>query len=104
MTHRAMPAASGPPYRTGRFFDSESVGHAMEKVTTGPDDRLFRLFERFDTNKDGRIDEKEFGEILDRLGWNSPLEIRSLEFAAVDSDSDGLVDFRELADWWLDQN
>jgi len=71
---------------------------------TGPQDRLRRIFERFDTNRDGRIGEQEFGAILDRLGWDSPPEVRSLEFAAIDSNSDGLVEFQEFADWWLDQN
>ncbi len=67
-------------------------------------DALFRLFERLDINKDGQLDEAEFGEILERLGWDSPAEVRSLEFAAMDGDSDGLVGFEEFADWWLDQN
>lgn len=67
-------------------------------------DKLLRLFERFDVNRDGLIDEHEFSNILDRLGWTSPEEVRSLEFAAIDSDSDGLVEFQEFADWWLDQN
>ena len=69
-----------------------------------PVEKLFGLFERFDVNEDGLIDEEEFGNILNRLGWTSPDEVRSLEFAAIDSDSDGLVGFQEFADWWLDQN
>lgn len=86
------------------FFESIQVGNAMEKVGTEPDDSLLRVFERFDANKDGLIDEGEFGRILDRLGWDSPVEMRSLEFAAIDCNSDGLVEFQEFADWWLDQN
>ena len=75
----------------------------MEKEETERNEKLLRRFERFDKNKDGMIDEKEFGEMLDGLGWESPVETRSLEFAAIDSDLDGLVDFKEFADWWLDQ-
>ena len=55
------------------------------------------------TDKDGLIDETEFGGMLDDLGWESPAETRSLEFAAIDGDLDGQVDFQEFADWWLDQ-
>ena len=76
----------------------------MEDDTTGQGDSLLPLFERFDTDKDGLIDEKEFGEILDSLGWSSPTEVRSLEFAAIDSNSDGLVEYQEFADWWLDHD
>lgn len=76
----------------------------MAKADTGSTDRILRLFQRFDTNGDGFIDEDEFGEILKSLGWDSPEEIRCLEFAMVDTDSDGQVDFREFADWWRDQN
>lgn len=66
--------------------------------------KLLRLFERFDVNDDGLIDEEEFGNILNALGWSSPAEVRSLEFAAIDRDSDGLVGIQEFADWWLDHN
>ncbi len=86
------------------LFDSDKVGNAVEKAGTELTDELFRLFERFDTNGDGLIDEAEFGEILASLGWDSPVELRSLEFAAIDSNADGLLEFQEFADWWLDQN
>lgn len=76
----------------------------MEKAGTGAGDNLSQLFESFDTNKDGLIDEEEFGAIMEKLGWHSPAEVRSLEFAAIDSNSDGLVEFQEFAKWWLDRD
>jgi len=76
----------------------------MKKSGAGQDDKLFRLFESMDTNKDGMLNENEFSQILELLGWDSPAELRSLEFAAVDVNGDGLVEFEEFADWWLDQN
>jgi len=76
----------------------------MKKSGAGQDDKLFRLFESMDTNKDGMLNENEFSQILELLGWDSPVELRSLEFAAVDVNGDGLVEFEEFADWWLDQN
>jgi calcium-binding protein CML len=71
---------------------------------TGAEERLQRVFQRFDRNGDGRIDESEFDAILDHLRWDSPAEIRSLEFAAIDGNGDGLVELEEFARWWLDQN
>jgi len=76
----------------------------MKKSGAGQDDKLLRLFESMDTNKDGMLNENEFSQILELLGWDSPAELRSLEFAAVDVNADGLVEFEEFADWWLDQN
>ena len=75
----------------------------MENEKIERNERLRRRFESFDKNKDGLIDEEEFGGMLDDLGWESPAETRSLEFAAIDGDLDGQVDFQEFADWWLDQ-
>ncbi len=75
----------------------------MEKTDTTSSDRVLDLFQRFDANGDGFIDEDEFGEILKSLGWDSSAEVRSLEFALIDQNSDGLVDFQEFADWWRDQ-
>ena len=63
---------------------------------------LLELFEHFDRNGDGRIDEDEFGQILDKLGSESSPEVRSLEFAAMDANADGEVEFKEFADWWFD--
>ena len=76
----------------------------MEKEKTEQNERLRRHFKSFDKNNDGLIDEEEFSEMLDGLGWDSPVETRSLEFAAIDNDSDGLVDFQEFVDWWLDKD
>ena len=85
-------------------MDTLQVGKTVEKRDTAADKGLRLLFERFDATGDGLIDEKEFGQILDELGWDSPAEVRSLEFAAVDDNADGLVDFEEFAAWWHDQN
>ncbi len=85
-------------------LDGKEASCPMTDSGTGPEKRLQRIFERFDRNGDGRIDEAEFGAILDDLRWESPAEIRSLEFAAIDGNEDGLVEFDEFARWWLDQN
>lgn len=74
----------------------------MTMITAELEAELIRLFNRFDTDKSGFIDEKEFGLILDSLGYDETAEIRSLEFAAIDDDEDGRLSFREFADWWLD--
>ncbi|MGB5739343.1 MAG: EF-hand domain-containing protein [Woeseia sp.] len=74
----------------------------MTTITAEMEAELVRLFNRFDVNKNGFIEEREFGQILDSLGYGEAPEIRSLEFAAIDDDDDGRIRFREFADWWLD--
>ena len=76
----------------------------MTESGTRPGDRLQQVFDRFDENGDGRIDEAEFGAILEHLRWDSSAEVRSLEFAAIDGNADGLVEYDEFARWWMDQN
>lgn len=65
---------------------------------------FLELFEHFDANGDGRIDESEFAAILSVLGWDSSPETRSLEFSAIDHDEDGLVEQAEFIAWWLDKD
>jgi len=74
----------------------------MTDSPTDKTDALFHLFSRFDTNGDGLVDEDEFREILRSLGGTSSDEVLSLEFAAIDTDTDGVVGFQEFMDWWLD--
>ena len=74
----------------------------MTTNLTEKDDALFRLFTRFDRNGDGLVGKAEFRAILEALGDNPSHEILSLEFAAMDTNSDGMIDFREFKAWWLD--
>ena len=66
------------------------------------EDALLGLLSRFDANSDGLIDESEFRTIVESLGENPSKEVLSLEFAAIDRNSDGRVVFQEFKDWWLD--
>ncbi len=74
----------------------------MTTVTAEMEAELIRLFNRFDINGNGYIEEAEFHKILDSLGYDESNEVRSLEFAAIDDDEDGKVRFQEFSDWWMD--
>ncbi|MFK7830197.1 MAG: EF-hand domain-containing protein [Congregibacter sp.] len=76
----------------------------MSEESTEQTQRIMKLFEHFDANDDGRIDESEFAAILSVLGWDSPRATQSLEFAAIDGDEDGLVEPDEFIGWWLDRD
>jgi len=69
---------------------------------TTEESQLRETFSRFDDDKDGLIDEGEFLIILQSLGEDPLNEVLSLEFAAIDANADGMVDFTEFKAWWLD--
>ena len=53
-----------------------------------------------DRNRDGRIDFKEFSQLMQGLEAGlSAAELR-LGFQEIDTDANGLIDFREFVDWW----
>ncbi|HVJ14458.1 MAG TPA: EF-hand domain-containing protein [Polyangiaceae bacterium] len=57
-------------------------------------------FDRCDHDGNGKIDEKEFGEMLDGLGLGySPAQVRAA-FEGVDVNGSGLIDYDEFARWW----
>jgi len=74
----------------------------MTKTTQEMRIELVRLFARFDSDGNGRIDVQEFQKILAALGEHSSGNALAKLFAAVDQDGDGSVQFEEFVDWWLD--
>ena len=70
------------------------------------DDSLVALrghFQRFDQDGNGYIDVNEFREVLRALGEDPPTSVVELNFAAIDTNEDGVVNFSEFSKWWLDQ-
>jgi calmodulin len=74
----------------------------MNDEAQGAYPELLALFRRFDANDDGRIDESEFRKLLIETGNESSEEVFSLQFALIDENYDGLVDFEEFVGWWND--
>eukprot|EP00927_Polykrikos_kofoidii_P044509 TRINITY_DN38455_c0_g1_i1.p1 TRINITY_DN38455_c0_g1~~TRINITY_DN38455_c0_g1_i1.p1 ORF type:complete len:397 (+),score=48.10 TRINITY_DN38455_c0_g1_i1:41-1192(+) len=67
----------------------EHVDPAEEHVT--------RVFRRYDTNGDGRIDEEELRNCLHALGMNSSFIASFLE--ENDTNGDGVIDYEEFVQW-----
>lgn len=63
-------------------------------------DELEQAFARFDSDSNGEIDRKEFGELLDAMGSKMTEPDRDIGFALIDKDEDGFIDKDELAGWW----
>ncbi|KAL5973662.1 hypothetical protein ACLOJK_030316 [Asimina triloba] len=60
-----------------------------------------KVFDRFDTNKDGKISASEMGHVLRALG-SSPTddEIKRM-MDEIDTDGDGFIDLKEFADFHM---
>lgn len=74
----------------------------LRKITPKQDDdpeldRVMEIFEKFDTNGDGIMDNTEFAACLKALGLSGSLVKTFLE--AVDKDGDGEVQYAEFAKW-----
>ncbi|KAK9061853.1 hypothetical protein SSX86_019037 [Deinandra increscens subsp. villosa] len=59
-------------------------------------DEMKRVFDKFDTNKDGRISKEEYGSAAGLLGRNTAKSEVAKAFQAIDTDGDGFVDFDEF--------
>ena len=57
-------------------------------------------FEFVDADADGRIDMKEFTELLDELEAHVSEEETRLGFEEIDTDKDGGITFAEFVAWW----
>ncbi|XP_074282580.1 putative calcium-binding protein CML18 [Silene latifolia] len=61
---------------------------------------LARVFEKIDTNGDGRISESELGQLLRSLGTETATEDIAKMMAEMDKDGDGYVDFNEFSEFY----
>jgi calmodulin len=58
-------------------------------------------FDRYDKDRNGRIDLAEFSALLDALALGyEEAQVRAA-FTSLDTDQDGQIDFVEFSDWWL---
>jgi Ca2+-binding EF-hand superfamily protein len=69
-------------------------------VSEQTEGELRQEFDRFDTNKNGTIDEDEFSALVATLGVRFTAEQLQIAFAAIDIDGNQTIDFREFKGWW----
>lgn len=62
-------------------------------------EEMRQVFNKFDTNKDGKISPEEYKAILRALGKGNPLtkEVQKI-FEVADLDGDGFIDFKEFVE------
>ena len=57
-------------------------------------------FEAVDEDRNGKIDLREFGALLEALGVGFSREQSVTAFAAIDVNGNGSIEFGEFAAWW----
>jgi Ca2+-binding EF-hand superfamily protein len=74
----------------------------MDKPTEEQLDELRETFDYNDTDSDGKIELDEFIEMLDELDAGMSERDARVGFQDIDTNDDGLIDFREFVDWWTE--
>ncbi|OQR89162.1 hypothetical protein THRCLA_09889 [Thraustotheca clavata] len=72
--------------------------HAMTKESIK---ELRKLFDQFDTDHSGSIDEHELKHLLARLNWFPSDEDRHRLMMLIDTSGDGQIDLDEFIAWWV---
>ena len=77
----------------------------MAKQNTPSEEQMDELRETFDYNdrdEDGSIELDEFIDMLDELDANMSEAEAKVGFQDIDTNDDGLIDFKEFVAWWTE--
>jgi len=77
----------------------------MAKKNKPSEEQLEELRETFDYNdrdEDGTIELDEFVDMLDELEANMSDDEAKVGFQDIDTNDDGLIDFKEFIAWWTE--
>ncbi|KAK9943215.1 hypothetical protein M0R45_008831 [Rubus argutus] len=79
------------PSRSLSFWDRQNSG-----LTPGFEQEMKRVFDKFDTDKDGKISQHDYRVILGGLGQGIAVGEVPKIFKLVDLDRDGFINFEEF--------
>jgi Ca2+-binding EF-hand superfamily protein len=65
-------------------------------------EELREIFEHFDKDHNGVIDRQEFAELLAALSAGMSKAEADVGFREVDTNKNGVIEFREFVRWWRD--
>lgn len=83
--------------KPSRLFSSRDRQNSSLLPTFQADrNEMKRVFDRFDSNKDGKISQMEYKAILRAIGQASMISEVPKIFQVVDLDGDGFIDFKEF--------
>lgn len=80
-----------------RLFSSRSRQSSGLLPTFQPDtEEMKRVFDKFDSNKDGKISQQEYKAVLRAIGKENLIGEVPQIFRVADLDGDGFIDFKEF--------
>jgi hypothetical protein len=113
---RARPPAvapDSPPPRVDRSVITEeqvettSAGiqplapeHAPVDDLTSTGNELLDIFQRYDRNRTGSIEQPEFARLLEALGQNINDEELAIAFDIIDTERTGKISWKQFKNWW----
>jgi Ca2+-binding EF-hand superfamily protein len=74
----------------------------MKDVNTAELAELRQTYDRYDSDGDGWIVQKEFTQLLQSLDSDLSKDECLLAFEATDEDGDGSISFEEFMRWWTE--
>jgi Ca2+-binding EF-hand superfamily protein len=74
----------------------------MKDVNTAELAELRQTYDRYDSDGDGWIVQKEFTQLLQSLDRDLSKDECLLAFEATDEDGDGSISFEEFMRWWTE--
>uniref|UniRef100_A0A5B7B3T2 EF-hand domain-containing protein n=1 Tax=Davidia involucrata TaxID=16924 RepID=A0A5B7B3T2_DAVIN len=79
-----------------RMFSSRDRQDSGLPVYQTNQDEIKQVFDKFDSNKDGKISPEEYKAILRALGKENMIREVAKIFEVADLDGDGFIDFKEF--------
>ncbi|KAI4295645.1 hypothetical protein L6164_035667 [Bauhinia variegata] len=83
--------------KPSRLFSSrDRLNSGLKPVFQPNVDEMKQVFDKFDSNKDGKISQQEYKAILRALGMGNMINEVPNIFRVVDLDGDGFINFKEF--------
>ncbi|KAL5857936.1 hypothetical protein ACOSQ3_005394 [Xanthoceras sorbifolium] len=82
--------------KPSRMFSRDRQNSALMATYQPNTSEMRRVFDKFDSNKDGKISQMEYKAMLSALGQENKIGEVAKIFRVVDLDGDGFIDFKEF--------
>jgi len=74
--------------------------HAPVDDLTSTGNELLDIFQRYDRNRTGSIEQREFARLLEALGQNINDEELAIAFDIIDTERTGKISWKQFKNWW----
>jgi hypothetical protein len=97
---RHIHVTSGPPPIPKDAVELSGVYGRVMYSENDPYAEVREVFDRYDRNKSGLIEAREFARVCEALGMEIDEEELTAGIEQLDSDRDGKISWDEFAGWW----